>query len=292
MCQKTDGYGNWNVRQVQCLALDRPAPSLHSSIAAKWQVGCRMCACNQHARASCLLQEPLINSQTSKTQIPNSKSGSTSGDWSDLLLHGFSLNGVWFLSSGHSLQKLPIYIYFPPPCVRCLSSWPQLESAEWWTHGHVGVLSWSQQSEGHMDTWVSWAGCPRHCAGTLKQSLVILCDFCFSRLQDSLCGVGVCCHVHFWGIVSQLFSSRELLSVVAEAIGKCGWAGVFLHVAHWVKSSEQCFFEWVMVHLDEMNCLSSGWYGASCMPSHFQLPHYWICKVMILSSDCYGETLS
>lgn len=146
MCQKTDGYGNWNVRQVQCLALDRPAPSLHSSIAAKWQVGCRMCACNQHARASCLLQEPLINSQTSKTQIPNSKSGSTSGDWSDLLLHGFSLNGVWFLSSGHSLQKLPIYIYFPPPCVCCLSSWPQLESAEWWTHGHVGVLSWVSQA--------------------------------------------------------------------------------------------------------------------------------------------------
>lgn len=101
-----------------------------------------------------------------------------------LMEFGFSLWGI------HCRNSLYIFISVLPVCVV-------------WAAGH----SWSQQSDGHMDTQVSWAGCPRHCAGTLEQSLIILCNFCFSGLQDSLCGVGVCCPVHSWRFVLQLFSS-------------------------------------------------------------------------------------
>lgn len=241
MCQKTDGYGNWNVRQVQCLSLDRPAPSLHSSVTVKWQVGCRMSACNQHARASCLLQEPLINSQTSKTQKPNSKSGSTSGDWSDLLLHGFSLNGVWFLSLGHSLQKLPMYIYFPPPCVCCLSSWPQLESAvmDTWTLGcpELGVPG---TVPAHSSS--PWSSCVTSAFPDCRTACVVLVFVALCIPEGLFCS----------------FSARVTL-VVAEAIGKCGWAGVFLCVGHWVKSSEQCLLSNGTFRWDELLVIRLIW---------------------------------
>lgn len=149
-----------------------------------------------------------------------------------LMEFGFSLWGI------HCRNSLCIFISLLPVCVV-------------WAAGH----SWSQQSDGHMDTRVSWAGCPRHCAGTLEQSLIILCNFCFSRLQDSLCGVGVCCIPE--GLFCS-FSARVTL-VVAEAIGKCGWAGVFLRVGHWVKSSEQCLLSNGTFRWDELLVIRLIW---------------------------------
>lgn len=114
-----------------------------------WMARAAECLHLTNQGASCLLQEPLINSQTSKTQIPNSKSGSTSGDWSDLLLHGFSLNGAWFLSSGHSLQKHHIYIFISPLPVRRVLCLPE----------QLATAGVSRVVDTHVLSWVSQALC-------------------------------------------------------------------------------------------------------------------------------------
>lgn len=146
---------------------------------------------------------------------------------------GFSLQGI------HCRNTTYIYL-FPPflcvECCACLSSWPQLESAEWWT-------------------LMSWAGCPRHCAGALRTDPghpVWLWLFQIAGLLVWCWCLLPCAFLKVCLSVLQLFSSTELLSVVAEATGECGWAGVFLCVGHAVKSREQCLLSNGTFRWDEL----------------------------------------
>lgn len=87
-----------------------------------------------------------------------------------LIEFGFSLRGI------HCRNSLYIFIFPLPVCVAlCLPE--QLATAGVSRVVDTRALSWVSQ---------------RHS----EQTLVIPCDFCFCRLQDSLCGVGVCCPVH------------------------------------------------------------------------------------------------
>lgn len=70
--------------------------------------------------------------------------------------------------------------------------------------------------------------------------------------------------------------SERVTSVVAEAIGKRSWAGVILHVGHWVQSSwklqssEQCLLRAATLRWDELLVIRLLW--GLWMPGHFQLP--------------------
>lgn len=93
-----------------------------------------------------------------------------------LMEFGFSLRGI------HCRNSLYIFNSPLPVCVAlCLPE--QLATA--------GV---SRVMDTYVQSWVSQ-----------RPSEQPWCDFCFSSLQDSLGGAGVCYPVHSWRFVSQLF---------------------------------------------------------------------------------------
>lgn len=124
-----------------------------------------------------------------------------------------------------------------------------------WAAGH----SWSQQ-------W--WPllcpelGVPGTVLRHSEQTLLMPCDFCFSKVQDSLCSVGVCCPVLSWRFVCLFLSfsaQRVTFSGGPEATGECGWAGAFLCVGHGVRSSEQCLLSNGTFRWDELLVIRLIW---------------------------------
>lgn len=174
-------HENWNGRQTTyCIEMQQFL----------WQVDCRISVRNQHARASCFLQEQLISSKSSKTvRYQIVEASKWTGQTCSCLFLAV-LEFILFLCGIHCRSSF--FFFFSFLCAllsACLASLPLAEVSR-----GVAAGGWG------------WAGCPR---GFTLPGHPSPCWLCSWWLRVTLRRVAVCYPERSPRSAPWVFSSRD-----------------------------------------------------------------------------------